>query len=69
MARGREGVCGELGNFVGGGLNIFFLGSKCRKSKDLCHDELLRKYWDKIFCCNDVSSRGNILQCLVSRGS
>ena len=24
--RGREGVCGELGNSFGGGLNIFFRG-------------------------------------------
>ena len=24
--RGREDVCGELGNFGGGGLNIFFRG-------------------------------------------
>ena len=28
-ARGREGICGELGNLRGGGgLNIFFLGPK-----------------------------------------
>ena len=27
--RGREGVCSELGNLEGGGLNIFLFGPKC----------------------------------------
>ena len=26
--RGREGVCGELGNFFGGGAKYFFSGPK-----------------------------------------
>ena len=30
--RGRESVCGELGNFGGGGPNIFFSGPKCPSS-------------------------------------
>ena len=30
--RGREGVCSELGNWGGGGLNIFF-GPKCPPSQ------------------------------------
>ena len=31
--RGREGVCGELGNLGGGGANIFFSGPKCPPRK------------------------------------
>ena len=30
--RGREGVCSELGNFWGGGGQIFFSGLKCPPS-------------------------------------
>ena len=32
MPRGREGVCGELGNFGGGRAKIFFSGPKCPPS-------------------------------------
>ena len=28
MPRGREGVCGDLGNLGGGGLNLGFLGGR-----------------------------------------
>ena len=36
--RGREGVCGELGNFLGwGALNFFFFGAETSTKKRRAH--------------------------------
>ena len=45
--RGREGVCGELGNFFGGGgLNLFFSGPKCPPS---AYASTIWTFWTPMF--------------------
>ena len=63
--RGREGVGGELGNFFGGGLNIFFRGRNVhqvllssRRSSAYREDQQIVQFYD-------IAAISHIVRCLL----